>query len=1054
MSQGGKAEACEASQQPLPPEAESDDVYCVEIPDPAPAKDEAAMKVVPEIEFKLESSDEEEEEENKSEQSSASSAPSHKRKLPPYSAYKALPGHCDANPMASRPTRKRKSTSEVWEFFIRDPGNVCRAICGLCKMSVSRGKLGGNFGTTALKRHLECKHPLEWAHRKSMREQKPEEEEEEETCEDEEEKDYAYTNPVASALACPPGAPYAPHHMLQTPNAAESSRDPGSPKTYEIIDSSDEDGDILRKFGQGKRKRADAAQDSGFSTDLGELPGGSGGLEDAQPAIAFTIPHYSAVPLGARRRKSISAVWQFFCIDPTNICRAICTLCQTSVSRGKLGGHFGTSALMRHMEGKHPLEWGRGKYTKLSNISAIEVEDEDDEELEEQMMYSEVPYGHFGSAYPPVYPGVGDLMTHAQHNFPAQYDEGAGALAQSNLPPGALPCFKDDVLPPPGVKLKPSGKYPPSHPKAQAWNRRVTELICEMALPYSFISSRAFQKFMASADPLYTVPTKSFFSTKAVPSLYRSVCAKMVSELKRSACPYIHVSTHMWSGDLTADYLALSAHWCIVNPDAIQPAERKHAVLCIRPFPKEFNEAGIQQELIRQVNLWLTSHALTPGFLTSNRDFNLVQAIKGAGYTYVPCFTDSLNLLIKDFLQNNRYITGMLATARKVCNHFIHSARARKILAELQSQNRLPKQSLKLETGLRWTSTFYMLQRLLEQQKSVQAYQAMHKVEMVNILLTPSHWNLMLSLVDLLLPFEMATREVNSHSSSLSQVLPELRYLHIFLKQIRGHFESRGDANGVVLADSFAFKLSADYGVNEMFQKEEYVLATLLDPRFKGRIEAILPPESDIDHWKQILVRKVKEVMSSANSPQAGASASQFRDGGNSEAEMFSSKYIDREASGPQWRRSMATPPLIHKEKSLIEHLESVGLLASKSTGASLSTESHSACVMVEKYFQDNKTIGAKDDPLTYWQKRTWLWPALTKLAIMYLTCPPSSVFAERVFKSPQPFMNKQFSSDVMEGMEHLVFLKVNLENFPNYSPPTLIFSDNEAEQSDSDDGI
>ncbi|XP_068091441.1 zinc finger BED domain-containing protein 6-like [Hyperolius riggenbachi] len=1078
MPQGRKNQAVE-SVSTLPTAVQPDDADFVEARCPAPAQNGTGFKRVPEIEIKLESSDEEEEE--KSEESSTCSAPPQKSNTRHIASSNQAVRFLGSGRQVRkgfsammRPVRRRKTTSEVWQFFTRHPTNICRAICGLCKKSVSRGKLGGNFGTTALKRHLECKHPLEWAQRQSMRAQRAEgEEEEEETCEDEEERDESFQNTLASEPTSPPSTPYASEKIIQSlDQPLVYSQGPSSPKTYEIFDSSDEEEEggenILGEFSEGidrKRNRIEEnngmASGSSYNIDSGDLPGGSHGLQNAHSSssFAFAIPDYSAVPLGARRRKSISAVWQFFCLDQTNICRAICTLCQTSVSRGKKGGHFGTSALMRHLEGKHPLEWGRGKLHKGNNVGA--VEDEDDDEMEEQMAYSGVPLSHFGPGDLSLYSEMTDGMGQMHHNLQMEYDNDSeeALLHNDNASlPMTISSYKGNISIPADIKFKPNGKYPPYHPKAQAWNRNITELMCEMALPYSFIASKAFHRFMAKSDPQYSVPTKSFFCRRAVPQLYQAVCEKIVSELRKSTCPYVHMTTHVWSGDLTAYYLALTAHWSVMNPDADQPAERKYALLCIRRFLKDFTEVSIQQELIRQVNVWLTSHALNPGFFISNREYNLVQAIKSVNCTYIPCFTHSLNLLVKDFLENNRYIAGMLAVARKLCSHFIHSSRARKILSDLQYQNNLPKQPLKLETTPHWTSTFYMLQRLLEQQKAVQAYLLMHKVETVEALLSPSHWNLMLSLVDLLQPFEMAIREVNSNISSLSQVLPELRYLHIFLKQIRGHFESKGDANGVVLADSFALKLSTDYGVNEMFQREEYIMATLLDPRFKGRIEAILPPDSDIDHWKQVLVRKVKEVMCSTSSTystsQVSRSAGQFRDSGSSESELFSGKHLDMDAVGHQWRKDMAAPPLIHKEKSLIEHLESVGLLASKTTGASLSTESHSACVMVEKYLQDNKTIGAKDDPLIYWQKRTWLWPALTKLAIMYLTCPPSSVFAERVFRSRRAVTDSQPSSDGMEGMEHITFLKVNLENFPDYTPPPLISLDNETEQSDSDDGF
>ncbi|XP_063780710.1 zinc finger BED domain-containing protein 6-like [Pseudophryne corroboree] len=1086
----------ESAQLPIPPSMDHDDVDFMGIQYPVcVGNDRAANKsqseMVPEIEIKLESSDDE----DKADQNSSCSFHHHKKRSRPNASSKVLAGdpgkglgeddrHLKGlndthspSPSSIRPTRKRKSTSEVWEFFCRDPNNICRAICSLCRMSVSRGKLGGNFGTTALKRHLESKHPLEWAQRRSMRLKKADvEEDEEETCEDEEEKDEGYQNSFNV-----PSAQYGAQKVIQaSDNSLVSPHSHSLPMTYEIIDSSDEDedkekGENTVELGEGLDTKRKKVEDVGrinnpdYSINIRHTTNALFGLPPTQASnsLMLNFPNYCAMPPGARRRRSTSAVWQFFCIDGTNICRAICTLCQTSVSRGKQGGHFGTSALMRHLEGKHPLEWGRGKLNKPKSASIVEAEEEEEEEeSDEQIIYpqGQVAFGQYGASGFSVYPDMSDCINPTFHTVSMEYDnESEDALRQnSNVSTEiALPSFKESHLDPLSISLKANGKYPPNHPKAQSWNSSITELMCEMALPYSFVSAKAFQKFMARADPQFSVPTKSFFSGKAVPQLYEAVCEKIVGELKRSECPRVHITAHVWSSDLTMDYLALTAHWALLNSEADKPTERKYAVLCIKRFSKEYTESNIQQELIRQVNLWLSPNALSPGFFISSGDFNLLHAIRGANYTHIPCFTHSLNLLVKDFLQNNRYIVGILTVARKVCSHFVRSARARRILSELQYQKCLPKHSLKTETVPHWTSTFYMLQRLLEQQRAVQEYLVMHKVEMMDVLLTSSQWNLMASLVALLQPFEMATREVNANNSSLSQVLPELRYLHMFLKQIRGHFESKGDANGVVLADSFALKLSTDYGINEMFQKEEYVLSTLLDPRFKGRIEVILPPESDIDQWKQVLVKKVKEVMSSASTMYSTAQASRqpapFRD--NAESEILHGKHFDLETGGmgmvPNWRRNVAAPPLIHKEKSLIEHLESVGLLASKSTGASLSTESHSACVMVEKYLQDNKTIGAKDDPLIYWHKRTWVWPALTKLAVMYLTCPPSSIFAERVFKSPHTFADKQRLSDIMEGMEHIVFLKFNLKNFPDYNPPPLIFSsDNETEQSDSEEGF
>lgn len=80
-------------------------------------------------------------------------------------------------------------------------------------------------------------------------------------------------------------------------------------------------------------------------------------------------------------------------------------------------------------------------------------------------------------------------------------------------------------------------------------------------------------------------------------------------------------------------------------------------------------------------------------------------------------------------------------------------------------------------------------------------------------------------------------------------------------------------------------------------------------------------------------------------------------------------------------------------EKSPLVRLESVGLLASEWRGASLSTESHLASIIVKRHLCENETVGAQEDPLASWEKRWDVWPAL----------------------------------------------KTNLEHFPSYMPPTRL---------------
>ncbi|XP_067387465.1 zinc finger BED domain-containing protein 6-like [Emydura macquarii macquarii] len=399
----------------------------------------------------------------------------------------------------------------------------------------------------------------------------------------------------------------------------------------------------------------------------------------------------------------------------------------------------------------------------------------------------------------------------------------------------------------------------------------------------------------------------------------------------------------------------------------------------------------------------------------------------------------------------------MLGAARAICAHFGRSPEAGRGLAELQRQQGLAPRRLKQEATESWDATYYMLERLLELQPAVQEYAAQQRLGEAGLALSASQWRLLGSLVAMLQPFEMAVREASAAHASLSQVLPQVRYLHIFLRQIRLHLESQGGEEAgpaVCLAESLALQLSTDPWLSEMFHRQEYVLATLLDPRFKGRIDAILPPGADLDHWKQLLVWKVKELLAPAAVCPSSSS--------NAQPNKFFCKEVPVPHGAPQsqeaemgpgephrarglGRKGSVAPLLIQKEKTLIEHLESVGLLASKGRGASLPTESHSACVMVERYLSDSQTIGARDDVLGYWEKQQWLWPALAKVAVLYLSCPPSGAFLEHIFTAPDSPFSSAWRPPAGESLESLVFLRANLGNFPNYPPPPLICSEDDS---------
>ncbi|XP_071071436.1 leucine-rich repeat-containing protein 61 isoform X1 [Dasypus novemcinctus] len=770
-------------------------------------------------------------------------------------------------------------------------------------------------------------------------------------------------------------------------------------------------------------------------------------IRSLKPKVKGLDSHWHTLgPLDTAGQKPTSDVRQFFTTDYKNVCRVICTLCHASISQGKIKGQFQTSELVRHLASAHRLEWERRQTIANKGKKVRRAE-------EKKQKGSPTDTSRVGSGELPSPGCCPDALLFEGSN-------GELALGRHEqlflLPPSLPTATKDRSAPCREVREDSGDIYASNQPRAQTWNHSIAELLCSMALPLSFVSSQPFRRFMAQVDPCYHLPSPAFFSDKALPLLHEAMNEQVVQEMQWAGGNRVHFTTSTSTQDSAVYFMVLTAHWGVIKPGSMQVASgslRKQAVLWVQALPLEKTPEDRHLELSEQINLWLSRISLRPGFLVSGDWSKPDQTVKREGYTHIPCFANCLSNLVKNFLCHHHSAQIILGTARAICDHFQGSAEARILLTQLQHQYGLPASQPFQEVSDHWISSYHLMEWLVEQQQPLQEYEGKHQLGKAGKALSSMFWSLTDKLVKLLQPFQMVVLESSSAQASLSQVLPQLRYLHIFLEQVHGHFSeqsAREMGAAIRLAEGLALQLSTDHHLSEFFHQEEFVLATLLDPRFKGKIEAILPLGADIDHWKQVLVYKVKEIMvseyplpasPSLHSPNMPNPKDICMDATLSGGVAKSPGTEVKNQKDPLQWRSSGSFPLVQK-KSLLEQLESVGLLASEKSGASLSTENHLASIMVKRYLRENETVGAQEDPLAYWEKKCEVWPALARLAVFYLTCPPTGTFSESIFASlNSPTIIEKNSPLKAETVEHLLFLKTNLEHFPNYTPPPLVFS-------------
>ncbi|KAB0341962.1 hypothetical protein FD754_018888 [Muntiacus muntjak] len=715
--------------------------------------------------------------------------------------------------------------------------------------------------------------------------------------------------------------------------------------------------------------------------------------------IKSNIVKHALIP-GTRAKTS--AVWNFFYTDPQHISRAVCNICKRSVSRGRPGSHLGTSTLQRHLQATHPIHWAVANKDSGAVGNGL-----DEAETETNDLLSDTLRGE---------KSAGGQDVAAEHLSDSDSDEPPVLEVENRRSESPAPVAEQDTQ---MHAQEQETAYCENSTSSQI-SQAIIQMIVEDMHPYNYFSTPAFQRFLQIVAPDYRLPSETYFFTKAVPRLYDSVREKIFLTLENVQTQKIHLTVDIWTHDPSTDYFIVTVHWVSLETttsfnNGRIPNFRRWAVLCVTGLAKNCLITNILQELNDQVGLWLSPNFLIPSFIVSDSSSNVVHAVKDGGFTHVPCFLRCLNVVIQDFFCEHKSIENMLVAARKTCHHFSHSVKARQILQEFQNDHQLPWKNLKQDEAGHWTSTFYMLKWLLEH-----CYSVHHSLGRASgVVLTSLQWTLMTYVCDILKPFEEATQKVSVKTIGLNHVLPLIHHLLLSLQKLREDFQVRGITQALNLVDSLSLKLETDTLLSAMLKSKPCILAALLDPCFKNSLGDFFPQGADLETYKQILAEEVCNYMES--SPEVCHIATSEASGSSAivGADSFTSS--------------------IREGTSISGSVDSSAADNVAIGGKSLMFPS--AMAIVDEYFKEKYSeISGGDDPLFYWQKKVNVWPALTQVAIQYLSCPMCSWQSECVFTANSHFHPKQIMSLDFDNIEQLMFLKMNLKNI-NYDYSALVLS-------------
>ncbi|XP_073509759.1 zinc finger BED domain-containing protein 4-like [Phyllobates terribilis] len=497
-----------------------------------------------------------------------------------------------------------------------------------------------------------------------------------------------------------------------------------------------------------------------------------------------------------------SLAWHFFRICDDDKTRVVCTLCHQRLKRGINILSLSTTCMLRHLNAKHELQWSR-HLKKLETSEAPPVPSSAAVSASSSCSQSTgspgSPQRADATVSPPPPPAVSLSISTPSH--------------------GSVPLSIPQTL-------DKKRKYPTTHPRALVLNDSISKFLAFEMLPFRLVETDSFKKLMAVAVPKYVVPSRHYFSRRAIPVLHTNVVDKIRCALRNAVSGKVHITTDTWTSKHGGSrYISLTAHWVNVvaaGPEAegvlahVLPPPRIAGQLsvhvasysdssnacsfvqrntCTTNFctamgkrqqaflkliclgDKSYTAQELWMGIKQQTDEWLLPLNLKPGLVMCDNGQNLVAALGLANLSHIPCLAHVLNLVVQGFLKNYPEMSELLQKVRAVCALFRRSHPAAARLSALQHHFSLPSHRLICDVPTKWNSTLQMLERLCEQQQAIvefqlQRTQVSHFAEQHHF--STNEWASIRDVCAVLRCFEYSTNMASADDGIISVTIPLL----------------------------------------------------------------------------------------------------------------------------------------------------------------------------------------------------------------------------------------------------------------------------------------
>lgn len=494
--------------------------------------------------------------------------------------------------------------------------------------------------------------------------------------------------------------------------------------------------------------------------------------------------------------------------------------------------------------------------------------------------------------------------------------------------------------------------------RAEVISKAIATMIAVDLMPISTVEGIGFNNLLKILAPNYKIPSRQTISNR-IKLIYDNVRTAINEELK--TINNIAFTTDIWTSRKNYSFITVTVHF--IN----DKWELKSVTLSTKEFSEQHSAYNISIKLKDIINEWGLHNKIIACVHDNGRNIknSIIQNKDVFGYS-VSCFAHTLQLAINRGLDNVDEIKNVITRCSKIVGHFKHSSRASTLLRETQNQFNVPNHALMQKTVTRWNSTYFMINRLIEQREPVCAI--LNNRDIISLKLATdlelslTQWNMLEQLNKLLEPLEKATTMLSTETYiSISLVRPVIFSLvnNFLNSDINADFSVENCKNVIKQELITRFELHDDFD-----EPKIHHIASFLDPRHKFLNYETLENKNKIEIFVKGLFQK-NYIQLSQTPDKPSAMDFLFRSTSRSSLNEF---------------------------------------------------ETYSRIPEIDK----------NEDVLLWWRNNCSQYPTLAKLAKLYLCIPGTSVPSERVFSSGGNIVNCKRNCLSSENVDKLIFLHQN----------------------------